>query len=131
MSIDHLELVGAAKSGAQALLVKFPEIVFTSGRRGVADQARAMASNVIKNRQWIAGTYVDTAESRALQHWIDAHPQAVTQGAIAAGLEQVMPPWSDTQRANVSKLFSGQAFDVQPVAGSRGAEIKTAIRAPG
>jgi hypothetical protein len=30
--------------------------MFTSGRRDKDDQARAMASNVVKNRKWIGET---------------------------------------------------------------------------
>lgn len=129
MSIEHLNLAGAAKAGAQALLDQYPEIVFTSGRRAVADQARAMASNIVQRRQWIALTYKPTDESRALQDWVDTHPAAISQGAIAAGLTAVMESWPPERLAKVSKHFTGQAFDVHPVAGARGAQIKASIRA--
>lgn len=73
-----------------------------------------MASNIVRNRDWIHQTYVATPQAYALQRWVDAHPAAVTQAEIAEGLALVMEPWGDGAKANLSKHFSGQAFDVQP-----------------
>lgn len=128
MKASELGCVGAAQAGAEALAKAFPEVVFTSGRRGVADQARAMSQNLVRNRQWIGQTYVVTDESRALQQWVNAHPEAKSAAAIAAGLAAIMDGWSDAQRGRVSKHFSGQAWDVAPVAGPRGAKIIAFIR---
>lgn len=116
LSIEALGLTGNALAGAQALEAKFPGLQFTSGRRAVPDQARAMAGNIVLNRKWIGETYVDTLASRALQHWVDTNPQAKTAVAIAAGLTAVMTPWGDAMKALLSKHFSGQAFDLQPLA---------------
>jgi hypothetical protein len=127
-AVERLNLSPAAAAGAETLLALFPDIVFNSGRRGVADQARAMAQNVVRNRRWIEQTYVGTAESRALQAWIDGHPAADDQAEIAAGLASIMDGWTDAQRAKLSKHFSGDAFDVQPVIGPRGEEMKAEIR---
>lgn len=129
MKASQLDLIGAAKAGAEALERKHPDVSFTSGRRGVADQARAMASNVVKNRHWIAETYSNTAESRSLQVWVSANPQADTQAEIAAGLQAIMAKWSDAQKSRLSKHFSGEAWDVQPVGGPKGVAIKASIRA--
>ncbi len=85
-----------------------------------------MAANSVHHRKWIAQTYVPTAERDALQRWIDNNSQAVTQAAISAGLESIMNGWTDDQKARVSLRFSGQAFDVQPVA--NGEAIKATIR---
>jgi gamma-glutamyl:cysteine ligase YbdK (ATP-grasp superfamily) len=126
---DALNLSPNAKRAADLLLAAHPNVKFTSGRRGVADQARAMASNVVTKRQWILNTYKDTPQRKALQKWVDDHPEAKTQAAIAAGLESVMKEWSDAQKARLSKHFSGQAFDVQPVTGAAGTAIKKTIRA--
>ncbi|HEY3694191.1 hypothetical protein [Phenylobacterium sp.] len=128
MKAAELGLVGAAKAAAEALEGQFPGIVFTSGRREVADQARAMSQNVVRNRRWIAQTYSATLESAALQHWIDANPQADTAPEIAMGLMTIMAHWDDNQKARLSKHFSGQAFDVQPMSGDRGAQVIAAIR---
>lgn len=129
MKAADLRCAGAAQRAAEALERQFPGIDFTSGRRGVIDQARAMSQNVVRNRRWIAQTYTATAESRALQEWVDAHPEADATQEIAAGLAALMMPWSDDQKGRVSKHFAGLAFDIRPENGARGKSIKSAIRA--
>jgi hypothetical protein len=127
-SIDELDLGAAAKAAAQKLLSQFPgQVIFTSGRRSIASQASAMAPNVVKNRKWIQQTYKDTPQRAALQKWVDEHPDATVATAVAAGLQAVMTTWSEDQQRNFSRHISGDAFDVQPVAGSAGDRIKEAI----
>jgi hypothetical protein len=126
---EDLDLVDCAKASADLLLDKHPTVKFTSGRRNVAQQASAMAGNVRVNRKWIQETYTDTPQRKALQKWVDDHPDAKTKAAIAAGLESVMTTWSDLQKSRLSRHFSGQAFDVQPVVGDAGKTIKKTIRA--
>ncbi|MHB9478248.1 hypothetical protein [Mesorhizobium sp. W016] len=126
-SIGDLDLVDYARDAAQTLLDAYPSVVFTSGRRDSQAQADAMAPNIVANRKWIEQTYAASAERTALQGWVDAHPEAVTASAISAGLYGIMSGWSDSQKASLSRHFSGQAFDVQPVA--NGDDIKTAIKA--
>lgn len=129
MKAAQLNLRGHALAGALALEAQFPSVVFTSGRRGVADQARAMAGNVVKNRAWISQTYRATAESQALQAAVTAAVGARAASEIEAVLFRVMSPWSDAQKARLSSHFSGDAFDVQPTPGARGEAIKAVIRA--
>lgn len=132
MKAAALGCVGAAAAGAASLEKQFPGISFTSGRRGVTDQARAMAQNVVKNRRWIVQTYTATAESASLQAWVFNHPSADTVEEIAAGLAQIMNGWTDEQKGRVSKHFSGEAWDVQPETGPRASAIIAAIhRLPG
>lgn len=114
MTPEELNLEPTAATAAAALLAAHPGVVFTSGRRGVAEQASAMASNIVRNRQWIVQTYVGTPESHSLQSWVDTNPNVAEQANIAAGLAAIMTPWTDAQKAALSKHFSGQAFDVQP-----------------
>ena len=128
-SIDDLDLAPAAKAAAEKLLAAHPGVKFTSGRRNAEDQARAMAGNVVSNRKWIQQTYKDTPQRAALQKWVDNNSQAKTKAAIAAGLVSVMSGWSDAQKAKLSRHFSGNAFDVQPVSGTAGAAIKKTIKA--
>src|SRR5688500_17265786 len=85
-AIEALNLRGAARAAAYALKKAHPAVKFTSGRRNKADQARAMASNVIHNRNWIEDTYAASTVSKACQKWVDGHPDAKTQDEIAAGL---------------------------------------------
>jgi hypothetical protein len=125
-SIDDLDLVNYAKEAANTLLKAHPAVVFTSGRRSLKQQADAMADNVIKNRKWIEQTYAASAERDLLQKWVDDNPQAVTKSNISTGLEGIMNGWTDEQRKNLSRHFSGQAFDVQPV--ENGDAIKKTIK---
>ena len=126
-SIDDLGLIEHAKSGAEALRSQFPNIVFTSGRRGVDQQASAMAGNVVRKRRWIEQTYRASPQRNALQKWVDTHPEATTRAAIAAGLKGIMDGWTDAQKARFSQHLGGLAFDVKPV--SQGAaQIKAFIR---
>jgi len=87
-----------------------------------------MAGNVVQKRNWIADTYVASTERDDLQAWVDANPIATTKEAIANGLAGIMSNWTDDQKGRLSRHFSGQAFDVQPVAGSTGEDIKAAIK---
>lgn len=128
MDIDALDLAPVADRAARELLAKCPDVRFTSGRRGVEDQARAMAGNVVSNRRWIEQTYTASPEAVTLQTWVTNHPEAKTREAIAAGLTAIMLKWDDKRKGRLSKHFSGEAFDVQPVADPRGAQIKAAIR---
>lgn len=129
LSIDDLHLVDYAKEAAKKLLSDFPNVVFTSGRRDVAQQASAMAGNIVQNRDWIKETYLASPERDSLQAWVDANPDATTKDAIAAGLVSIMSSWSDDQKRNLSRHFSGQAFDVQPMNGTVGDDVKAAIKA--
>jgi len=40
-----------------------------------------------------------------------------------------MAPWNDGQKSRLSRHFSGQAFDIQPMAGSQGDGVKARIAA--
>jgi hypothetical protein len=125
---EELNLTPAAKKAADLLLAAHPGVKFTSGRRNAEDQARAMAGNVVTNRKWIQKTYKDTPQRAALQAWVDANPGAKTKPAIAAGLLGVMSTWSDVQKGKLSRHFSGNAFDIQPVAGPAGKAIIKTIK---
>jgi hypothetical protein len=116
-AIDRLDLAPKAKAGAEALRIAYPTVRFTSGKRSVAEQADAMAYNIIasKNRKWIENTYTNYAARRALQAWIDENPDATTLDAIKNGLTTVMQGLSGKKLAALSKHLTGEAFDVQPV----------------
>jgi hypothetical protein len=125
IQIDDLDLVEYAKSGAKTLLDKYPDTIFTSGRRNSQQQADAMAPNIVKDRQWIKKTYAASPERDSLQEWVDDNPDATTATDISAGLKSIMDTWSDAQKGGFSKHFGGQAFDVQPVDDS---DVKDFIR---
>jgi len=114
-AIESLDLAEPARSAAYAIKRKHPWVVFTSGRRDAARQASAMAGNVVKNRRWIAQTYASNPVSAAAQAWVDAHPEARTQQAIADGLLKVFKTFSPRDLGRLSHHLSGLAFDVRPV----------------
>lgn len=125
--IEALDLSQKAKEAAYALKKAHPSVKFTSGRRAKADQARAMASNVVSNRKWIEQTYAKSDLRKSCQDWIDANPDKKTQADIAAGLLSVFDAADEAALGNFSKHLSGDAFDVQPV--EKDAEdIKKTIR---
>jgi len=126
--IEALKLNDTARQAAYSLKAKHPGTIFTSGRRDKADQARAMASNVVKNRKWIVQTYKPTPVSSACQDWVDENPDATSQSDIAAGLESVLNGFNDQDLRHLSFHLSGDAFDVQPVS-ENAAQIEADIRA--
>jgi len=126
-AIEALDLAPIAKAAAYELKRLHPGVIFTSGRRDKLSQARAMASNVIKNRKWIVQTYLPSDASVSCQKWIDAHPEAATQDQVQQGLVSVFNSLTDAQLGRLSKHLSGDAFDVQPVDANAEA-IKASIR---
>jgi hypothetical protein len=127
MTVDELQLKPIADQGARLLLQKHPNIEFTSGRRTIAQQAHAMAANIVSlpDRQFIGRTYLAGAK---LQEWVDAHPDAVTVDAITAGLLGVMNAMAEVDVLKISRHLTGRAFDVRPVMQNAEA-IKADIRA--
>ncbi len=127
MTIEEMQLAPVAKNAATLLKSKHPNLVFTSGRRSVKQQAHAMAANIVslRDRKWIGKTYIAGAK---LQAWVDAHPEAKTVDALTAGLEQTMNDMTETARTKISRHLTGRAFDVRPVT-ANAKKIKTDIRA--
>jgi hypothetical protein len=126
-AIEALNLAEPARSSAYLIKAKHPWVRFTSGRRDPSRQASAMAGNVVKNRKWIEQTYADNPVSRAAQAWVDNHPEARTQQAIASGLLSVFQGFSSSELGRLSYHLSGLAFDIQPVS-SRLSEVSQTIR---
>lgn len=112
--IDRLNLSPDVAEKALELRRQAPGVRFTSGRRDIARQARAMAGNVVRNRRWIEQTYRSTTAIRALQQWVNSHPSADTVDEIALGLANLMNAMPEAQRIGISRHLSGRAFDVQP-----------------
>lgn len=113
--IEALDLAPVAKKAAYELKKAKPSVIFTSGRRDKDEQASAMASNVVQQRDWIKKTYAKSTARDACQKWVDDNKDATTQKDIAEGLKGVLDGLTDAQLNGLSKHLSGQAFDVQPV----------------
>lgn len=129
--IDALDLSDTAKKAAYALKKAHPTVTFTSGKRTKQDQARAMAGNVVKNRDWIEQTYAKSGVRDACQKWLDDNPNKTTKDEIELGLVAVLNKYTDEQLGVFSKHISGNAFDVQPVTESADAIKKTLGSLPG
>jgi hypothetical protein len=125
-NIGSLGLSAKAKKAAEELLKQFPDIEFTSGKRDLGDQARAMSQNVVKNRKWIEQTYAKNKASEACQKWVDDNPDATKAGDIAKGLLKTLKDLGPAA-GQISKHLTGDAFDVQPVS-KNASEIKAAIK---
>jgi hypothetical protein len=125
--IERLDLAPTARAGAYALKKAHPTVRFTSGRRDKAEQASAMASNIVKKRNFIVKTYKASPLATRCQDWVDRHPEKTTREEIAAGLLAILDDATDGELASLSKHLSGQAFDVQPVQQNAKA-IKKTIR---
>lgn len=129
--IEALDLAPTARAAAYALKAAHPAVRFTSGRRNKSDQARAMASNVVKQRKWIEETYAASDLRNALQAWVDDHPKATQTPEVAAGLLGVLEAATGVEVGKFSKHLSGEAFDVQPVTPDANAIKKTIRSLPG
>src|SRR5258708_6001953 len=126
-AIEVLNLQETARKAAYLLKKAHPSVIFTSGRRDKAAQARAMASNVVIRRDWIACTYVPSEARDQCQNWVDNHAHAKTLTDLEAGLTGVLDSLTDALLARLSKHLAGDAFDVQPVVRDADA-IKQTIR---
>ena len=129
--ITHLNLAGAALAGALELQRLHPNVVFTSGRRSLADQARVMARNVARNRQYIGQTYANAQVRDELQGWVNRHPGA-SESQLQEGLGEILAAWPSEKLEKLSRHLVGMAFDVRPIPGGAGEAVKRSIsRLPG
>lgn len=113
--IQKLQLNDNPRNAAVILRARFPDIVFTSGRRSIDSQVQAMAANVLQDPRYIATTYKASMLCQACQQWVDAHPEARTQASVAAGLAAVFAAAGEAEVMKFSKHLTGDAFDLQPV----------------
>lgn len=114
LTIDDLRLSPNARQGAVIVLAKHPGIVFTSGRRDVRDQARAMAENTIRyGTDWLGQTYKNQAMVQALVTWTHTHPdRASSVGLMTDGFYRTL---IDDQAGSLTQFphVRGDAFDIQ------------------
>src|SRR5512141_956538 len=125
--IESLNLEPVAEAGARKLLEAFPHIEFTSGRRSVRDQARAMSQNVVSNRRWIEQTYKASEASQALQNFVNANPHVTSAQAFEEAFATILEGFSSEQLTHLSKHLGGRAFDIKPT-NKNAAEIKAMAR---
>lgn len=114
MTIDEMQLSPNAKRAAQLVRTAHPAVLFTSGRRDVRDQARAMAENTIRyGTDWLGQTYTNQAMVQALVHWTHQHLEsAASVGLMTEGFYRTLV----TDHAGSLTQFPhvrGDAFDIQ------------------
>lgn len=112
MTIDELHLHPVMEQACQQFEWAFPKVQWLSGTRDRESQAKAMAIQVRKNRQWISKTYLHAAH---LQTAVDFHPDAQTVEQLSTLLHETMLGMSDEELAKVSDHMIGMAVDLTPM----------------
>ncbi len=112
-------LRGDALKAATELLNAYPSAIITSGLRGLNDQARAMANNIVSDRNYVRRTHVSSKASNLCQLWVDAHLSA-SRDDTEKGILLVLSKLPVNELAKLSKHLSGDAFDVKPLGGDTG-----------
>lgn len=112
MELEQLRLAPYAMECARRLKHRFPNVVFTSGRRSLEDQARVMATNVMKNRNWIRETY---KVGELLQPVVDRAPRNASRTQMEGLLLNQMLLLQDADVMKISAHLTGDAFDIRPM----------------
>jgi hypothetical protein len=106
---------------AAGLIALCPDTVLTSGRRSVADTARAEAANVTQNQNFIRQTYrhdpvtgKQCAVAEALQAWVDAQGACLPAETYEAAFLAILGTFSTEDLGHFSYHMTGNAFDVRP-----------------
>jgi hypothetical protein len=124
--VNPSTLNAVAKELAETFLAFFPDAIITSGIRSIQSQASAMASNVVLNPSWIRETYLSSPASVACQAAVDGMFKLETpsQDEVAAALVNALSVFDAANLRRLSWHTSGDAFDVMPVAGEEGGQMK-------
>ena len=127
---SQLNLTGNALNAATKIKEKFPNIIFTGGRRDLDNQARAVAQNIYRsqNSGWIAATYADSTFIRKLNKEIVDNWNTI-KGSEALILQTVKRVFdSDNSGARtMSRHLAGLAFDIR-VNSVNYSELNTFVR---
>jgi hypothetical protein len=117
-----------ARNVALRLLMQFPQLVLTSGRRCVDDQCRAMAENEAEARDWVRRTYAESPVEVAVCSWLDQNPSITDVAGIETGLLGVLAGFDQLELHQLSWHLSGEAFDIQPLTDESATAVTSAIR---
>lgn len=146
MQIDAMGLGPDAKAAALALLAEFgPDVIqFTRGYSDLRGQARAMAGNVARNKEWIKQTYTrkerpSYAVACLLQEAVYRHAEVDDRGDIERYLYDAlcaMPNGHEISFHTITRngLPAAEAFDIKPLedasgmATTIGIQVKKRIR---
>lgn len=132
MTIDQMQLGPLAKAAARDLLTTFgPEIIrFTSGYRDLHSQARAMAGNVVRNKEWIKQTYTRTerpshAVACQLQDAVYLHADLHDRNQVEQVLHDALVAMPNGHEISfhtqtLNGLPAAEAFDFHPLEDANG-----------
>lgn len=133
MTIEALGLGPLATVAARTLLEAFgPEVIqFTRGYADLRGQARAMAGNVVRNKEWIKQTYTrkdrpSYAVACRLQEAVYLHADLSDRGAIEQVLFDALLKIPNAEQISFHCLRDAQgqpaaeAFDLRPIEDSQG-----------
>lgn len=132
MTIEDMNLSEPALSAAKILLAAHPNVIFTSGKRDLLSQARAMAQNLAQDRAYLR-VYVDSLAKREIQAFLDDNPTHSDVASLKLGINNVLVRLPPDQVGKISKHLSGMAFDVQPIPSALGGDavMATILKLPG
>lgn len=110
LTLAQLHLHPIAEQAARRLLVAYPFVQFTSGRRDLAAQARAMVTNERIAPGFIRATYKAGAP---FADYVERHRTSLTWDELEQGVLQLLVHHPRVE--DVSRHLSGLAFDLHPL----------------
>lgn len=113
MNARDLHVVEPCLSFVNRMLSVNPKTVFTSGNRTRKDQARAMAQNLVADRDYVS-VYAHSYAIDKIREWISSHPLVNTFDGLNAGLLGVLSLLTDDQFAHLTSHANGLAVDIDP-----------------
>jgi hypothetical protein len=116
VTIEDLQLNGNANAVATALQLRCPAVVFTSGRRGIDEQAHADAANIISagDSKWMTKVYVASSVLTAAQAAVDELTTPLDIEAVETAIQGALAKFEDADLEKFSAHLGGNAFDVEP-----------------
>ena len=114
LTIEEMHLAPNAKRAAQMVWETHPGIVFTSGRRDVRGQARAMAENTIRHGVvWLNSTYKNQEMVQQLEDWMESNlDKTASLNQMTEGFYQTLVSMQAGRLAQFPHC-RGDAFDMQ------------------
>lgn len=114
LTIQEMRLSPIAERAALFVLKRHPEAYFTSGRRDVMDQARAMAQNAVRlGASWLNDTYRDKRMVQCLMTHMEENPdQCADAEVLARGFHDQLQEYFASELTRFPHI-RGDAFDIR------------------
>ncbi len=109
-AITSLDLESDVADAARELKSQCPTVRFTSGRRSLEEDARAVAHNIVGNRNYM-DIFANSSSKTTIKTYVDAHKDA-DEDELTKGIAELMGKMTATQRSWIAPHQSGRAFDV-------------------